>query len=105
MDLSKETGLALVMEAVREGSPAWNSGVRWCLGSSDVYTRPGDAIVTVDGWLITLMDQPKVGSSQTRHQLFQVACSLFEAGCNMVRLGIQKGAPLVGPSLGPLGVF
>ena len=28
---------------------------------TDITRRPGDAIVTVDGWLITLMDQPKVG--------------------------------------------
>ena len=31
------------------------------LVATDITARPGDAIVTVDGWLITLMDQPKVG--------------------------------------------
>ena len=70
---SKDRGLSLVMETVREGGPAWNCGVRWgtqkhaqkhvsfYFFATDITARPGDAIVTVDGWLITLMDQPKVG--------------------------------------------
>ena len=67
--LSREQGLLLVMQTVREGSPAWNSGLRfrYCFPISSAIQRdqcehrPGDAIVTVDGWLITLMDKPKVG--------------------------------------------
>jgi C-terminal processing protease CtpA/Prc len=64
---SKNHGLHLIMKDVVEGCPAWESGV-----------RPGDVIVTVNDWLIVLMDRP------------QVAAHLFQAGANIVKLGIQK---------------
>ena len=37
------------MNDVIENGPAWESGV-----------RPGDIIVTVNDWLIVLMDRPQV---------------------------------------------
>ena len=46
---SHETGLNLIIETVTENGPAWKCGV-----------RPGDVIVTVDDWLITVMDKPQV---------------------------------------------
>ena len=46
---SHETGLNLIIETVAENGPAWKCGV-----------RPGDVIVTVDDWLITVMDKPQV---------------------------------------------
>jgi C-terminal processing protease CtpA/Prc len=52
---------------VVESGPAWESGV-----------RKGDVIVTVNAWLIVLMDRA------------QVAAHLFQAGANIVKLGIQK---------------
>jgi len=64
---SKNHGLHLIMKDVVERGPAWESGV-----------RPGDIIVTVNDWLIVLMDRP------------QVAAHLFQAGANIVKLGIQK---------------
>ena len=39
----------LIIETVTENGPAWKCGV-----------RPGDVIVTVDDWLITVMDKPQV---------------------------------------------
>ena len=39
----------MIIEKVLENGPAWNCGV-----------RPGDVIVTVDDWLITVMDKPEV---------------------------------------------
>ena len=38
----------LIIETVTENGPAWKCGV-----------RPGDVIVTVDDWLITVMDKPQ----------------------------------------------
>jgi len=64
---SKNHGLHLIMEDVVESGPAWESGV-----------RKGDVIVTVNDWLIVLMDRA------------QVAAHLFQAGANIVKLGIQK---------------
>jgi len=64
---SKNQGLHLIMDDVVESGPAWESGV-----------RKGDVIVTVNDWLIVLMDRP------------QVAAHLFQAGANIVKLGIQK---------------
>jgi len=64
---SKNHGLHLIMDDVVENGPAWESGV-----------RKGDVIVTVNDWLIVLMDRP------------QVAAHLFQAGANIVKLGIQK---------------
>merc|ERR1711962_247585 len=64
---SKNHGLHLIMNDVVENGPAWESGV-----------RAGDVIVTVNDWLIVLMDRP------------QVAAHLFQAGANIVKLGIQK---------------
>jgi len=64
---SKNAGLHLILNDVVAGGPAWESGV-----------RPGDVIVTVNDWLIVLMDRP------------QVAAHLFQAGANIVKLGIQK---------------
>jgi len=64
---SKDHGLHLILNDVIENGPAWESGV-----------RPGDVIVTVNDWLIVLMDRP------------QVAAHLFQAGANIVKLGIQK---------------
>ena len=46
---SEEAGLNLIIETVNQDSPAYKSGV-----------RQGDVIVTVDDWLITLMDRPQV---------------------------------------------
>ena len=40
----------LILSDVKEDCPAWKSGA-----------RPGDAIVTVKDWLVTLMDRPQVG--------------------------------------------
>ena len=37
------------MNDVTENGPAWESGV-----------RPGDVIVTINDWLIVLMDRPQV---------------------------------------------
>merc|ERR1712038_446258 len=64
---SKNQGLHLIMDDVVESGPAWESGV-----------RKGDVIVTVNDWLIVLMDRA------------QVAAHLFQAGANIVKLGIQK---------------
>ena len=47
---SEEHGLHLIFSNVDEASPAWESGI-----------RPGNVIVTVNGWLITVMDRPQVG--------------------------------------------
>ena len=47
--LSKNHGLHLILDDVVEGGPAWESGV-----------RAGDVIVTVNDWLIVLMDRPQV---------------------------------------------
>ena len=46
---SEESGLNLIIETVNQDSPAYKSGV-----------RQGDVIVTVDDWLITVMDRPQV---------------------------------------------
>ena len=46
---SKNHGLHLIMDDVVENGPAWESGV-----------RAGDVIVTVNDWLIVLMDRPQV---------------------------------------------
>jgi len=64
---SKNQGLHLILDDVVEFGPAWESGV-----------RKGDVIVTVNDWLIVLMDRA------------QVAAHLFQAGANIVKLGIQK---------------
>jgi len=64
---SDENGLHLVLGLVNEDSPAYECGV-----------RSGDVIVTVNDWLITVMDRP------------QVAVHLFQAGANIVKLGILK---------------
>jgi len=64
---SDENGLHLVLGQVNEDSPAYECGV-----------RSGDVIVTVNDWLITVMDRP------------QVAVHLFQAGANIVKLGILK---------------
>merc|ERR1711936_718103 len=64
---SKNHGLHLILDDVVENGPAWESGV-----------RKGDVIVTVNDWLIVLMDRA------------QVAAHLFQAGANIVKLGIQK---------------
>ena len=47
--LSKNHGLHLILNDVVENGPAWESGV-----------RAGDVIVTVNDWLIVLMDRPQV---------------------------------------------
>ena len=49
---SKNQGLHLIMDDVVESGPAWESGV-----------RKGDVIVTVNDWLIVLMDRAQVISS------------------------------------------
>jgi len=64
---SDENGLYLVLGSVQPDGPAYESGL-----------RSGDVIVTVSDWLITVMDRP------------QVALHLFQAGANIVRLGILK---------------
>ena len=46
---SEEGGLQLIIETVGVDSPAYRCGV-----------RQGDVIVTVDDWLITVMDRPQV---------------------------------------------
>ena len=46
---SKNHGLHLILNDVVENGPAWESGV-----------RAGDVIVTVNDWLIVLMDRPQV---------------------------------------------
>ena len=46
---SKNHGLHLILNDVTENGPAWESGV-----------RPGDVIVTINDWLIVLMDRPQV---------------------------------------------
>ena len=46
---SEEGGLQLIFGEVKEDSPAWKSGI-----------RPSDVIVTVNDWLITIMDKPQV---------------------------------------------
>jgi len=66
---SDEFGLHLVLGRVEEESYAYQCGV-----------REGDIIVYVNGWLITVMDKP------------QVAVSLFQAGANIVTLGILKAS-------------
>jgi hypothetical protein len=47
---SKNHGLHLILNDVIENGPAWESGV-----------RAGDVIVTINDWLIVLMDRPQVG--------------------------------------------
>jgi C-terminal processing protease CtpA/Prc len=47
---SKNHGLHLILNDVMENGPAWESGV-----------RAGDVIVTINDWLIVLMDRPQVG--------------------------------------------
>lgn len=74
---SDENGLHLVLLGVEESGPAWCSGV-----------RPGDTIVTVNDWLITVMDRP------------HVALHLFQAGANQVKLGIQKPVSALSPPTG-----
>merc|ERR1712038_1747308 len=64
---SDENGLYLVLGQVHSDGPAYESGL-----------RSGDVIVTVSDWLITVMDRP------------QVAVNLFQAGANIVKLGIMK---------------
>ena len=102
---SDEFGLHLVLGAVEEGCPAHRCGL-----------REGDIIVTVNGWLITVMDRPQVRrmdddefpswtpshltkqtnfeamrENKTIYFLFgQVAVHLFQAGANIVTLGILK---------------
>merc|ERR1719239_939283 len=66
---SDEFGLHLVLGRVEEESYAYQCGI-----------REGDIIVYVNGWLITVMDKP------------QVAVSLFQAGANIVTLGILKAS-------------
>jgi C-terminal processing protease CtpA/Prc len=48
---SAESGLRLILSDVVKESPAWRHGL-----------RPGDTIVAVNGWMITLMDKPEVNS-------------------------------------------
>ena len=48
-NFSKNQGLHLILEDVVECGPAWESGV-----------RKGDIIVTVNDWLIVLMDRAQV---------------------------------------------
>ena len=57
---SKNQGLHLIMEDVVESGPAWESGV-----------RKGDIIVTVNDWLIVLMD---------RAQVRTFVCSVIQSG-------------------------
>jgi len=64
---SDENGLYLVLGQVYDDGPAFESGL-----------RSGDVIVTVSDWLITVMDRP------------HVAVHLFQAGANIVKLGIMK---------------
>ena len=59
--LSLDAGLHLIIETVSTDSPAYKSGV-----------RPGDVIVTVDDWLITLMDKPQV----TNIYQFRYVCAM-----------------------------
>ena len=62
--------------------------------------REGDIIVYVNGWLITVMDKPQAGRHNTallkRGEVEcsneQVAVSLFQAGANIVTLGILKAS-------------
>ena len=83
---SDENGLYLVLGSVQPDGPAYESGL-----------RSGDVIVTVSDWLITVMDRPQVklsqaptGSHLSPHLTAQVALHLFQAGANIVRLGILK---------------
>ena len=85
---SDEFGLHLVLGRVEEESYAYQCGV-----------REGDIIVYVNGWLITVMDKPQVYSMQyilflSKLMVFlcQVAVSLFQAGANIVTLGILKAS-------------
>ena len=48
--LSPDYGLHLMLSDVVKESPAWRHGL-----------RPGDTIVSVNGWMITMMDKPEVG--------------------------------------------
>merc|ERR1711971_969985 len=64
---SDENGLYLVLGAVHDDGPAYECGL-----------RSGDVIVTVSDWLITVMDKP------------EVALHLFQAGANIVKLGIME---------------
>ena len=57
-DFSKNHGLHLIMDDVVENGPAWESGV-----------RKGDVIVTVNDWLIVLMDRPQVSKILYRNLL------------------------------------
>ena len=78
-----------MLGSVYEDGPAYESGL-----------RSGDVIVTVSDWLITVMDRPQVkltqpATRQSREQtqtrdVFQVALHLFQAGANIVKLGILK---------------
>jgi C-terminal processing protease CtpA/Prc len=52
LNFSKNHGLHLIMNDVIENGPAWESGV-----------RAGDVIVTINDWLIVLMDRPQVGQA------------------------------------------
>ena len=72
-----------MLGSVYEDGPAYESGL-----------RSGDVIVTVSDWLITVMDRPQVKLSQPQQpaqpEILQVALHLFQAGANIVKLGILK---------------
>ena len=68
------------MDDVVESGPAWESGV-----------RKGDVIVTVNDWLIVLMDRPqviesrKLGSKDQRHPYLPLllCCSVIRLIANL----------------------
>ena len=73
-----------MLGSVYEDGPAYESGL-----------RSGDVIVTVSDWLITVMDRPQVkltqpATQQSQTWILQVALHLFQAGANIVKLGILK---------------
>ena len=64
----------LIIETVNENGPAWKCGI-----------RPGDVIVTVDDWLITVMDKPQVHFVEIHEsinvlQIFRLHVIYFKQG-------------------------
>ena len=54
---SPDFGLRLILTEVVEDSPAWRHGL-----------RPGNTIIAVNGWTITLMDKPEVNLTLKRRK-------------------------------------
>ena len=68
------------MDDVVENGPAWESGV-----------RKGDVIVTVNDWLIVLMDRPQVGNlSRYSNFLFFEIVLVHSCFCVFLQFSIHS---------------